>query len=55
MGKSYEAVRQKYPEESFVKVYTFNSARKSMSTVVKRPEGGYRLFTKGASEIIMKK
>ncbi len=55
LGKSYEAVREEFPEDSFVKVYTFNSARKSMSTVVNRPGGGFRLFTKGASEIIMKK
>lgn len=37
----------------FTKVFTFNSARKSMSTVVPLPEGGYRIFTKGASEIVL--
>ena len=36
-------------------VYTFNSVRKSMSTVIKLPSGGYRLFTKGASEMVLKK
>ncbi|ODN01902.1 Plasma membrane calcium-transporting ATPase 3 [Orchesella cincta] len=55
LGLHYEEPRAKYPEESFVRVYTFNSVRKSMSTVIKRPNGGYRLFTKGASEIVMKK
>ncbi|XP_059489577.1 plasma membrane calcium-transporting ATPase 3 isoform X4 [Neocloeon triangulifer] len=55
MGKNYEAIRETQPEESFTRVYTFNSVRKSMSTVVPRPEGGYRLFAKGASEILMKK
>lgn len=55
LKQSYQAVRDDHPEESFTRVYTFNSVRKSMSTVVPRPGGGYRLFTKGASEIILKK
>ena len=38
-----------------MKVFTFNSARKSMSTVVPLPGGGFRLFTKGASEIVLDK
>ena len=38
-----------------MKVFTFNSARKSMSTVIPLPGGGYRLFTKGASEIVLGK
>lgn len=38
-------------------VYTFNSERKMMSTVIKKADaqGGYRVFTKGASEIVLKK
>ncbi|XP_072765662.1 plasma membrane calcium-transporting ATPase 2 isoform X6 [Anoplolepis gracilipes] len=55
LGKKYQTVRDDYPEETFTRVYTFNSVRKSMSTVIPRKGGGYRLFTKGASEIIMKK
>ncbi|XP_047519159.1 plasma membrane calcium-transporting ATPase 2 isoform X7 [Pieris napi] len=54
LGQSYEAVRERHPEESFTRVYTFNSVRKSMSTVVPH-KGGYRLYTKGASEIVLKK
>lgn len=38
-----------------MKVFTFNSARKSMSTVLPLPGGGYRLYTKGASEIVLAK
>ena len=52
---SYQAVREQWPEESFHRVYTFNSVRKSMSTVIRLPDGGYRVFTKGASEIILGK
>ncbi|XP_025830659.1 plasma membrane calcium-transporting ATPase 2 isoform X4 [Agrilus planipennis] len=55
LGKSYQTVRDDHPEESFVRVYTFNSVRKSMSTVIPRPGGGYRLYTKGASEMILNK
>ncbi|XP_074094819.1 plasma membrane calcium-transporting ATPase 3 isoform X3 [Cotesia typhae] len=55
LGQNYQTVRDDQPEETFTRVYTFNSVRKSMSTVVPRSGGGYRLFTKGASEIIMKK
>lgn len=55
LGKNYQTIRDDIPEEMFTRVYTFNSVRKSMSTVIPRPGGGYRLFTKGASEIILKK
>ena len=41
--------------ETFTKVYTFNSARKSMSTVIPLPSGGYRLLCKGAAEIVLGK
>ncbi|ESO99441.1 hypothetical protein LOTGIDRAFT_186814 [Lottia gigantea] len=54
LGQSYESIREEVPEEALVKVYTFNSSRKSMSTIV-NIENGYRVFSKGASEIILKK
>ncbi|CAH1960691.1 unnamed protein product [Acanthoscelides obtectus] len=55
LGKNYQTIRDDYPEETFTRVYTFNSVRKSMSTVIPRQGGGYRLYTKGASEIILNK
>ena len=55
LGQSYETFRAEIPEERIHKVYTFNSVRKSMSTVIRRPAGGFTLFTKGASEIVLKK
>ncbi|PAV64560.1 hypothetical protein WR25_01657 isoform B [Diploscapter pachys] len=51
--QSYESVRKNYPEEKLFKVYTFNSQRKSMMTVIELPGGGYRIYAKGASEIIL--
>lgn len=56
LGQNYESVREEMPEEKIHKVYTFNSVRKSMSTVIPNKDGGgYILFTKGASEIVMRK
>ncbi|XP_076469324.1 plasma membrane calcium-transporting ATPase 2-like isoform X2 [Babylonia areolata] len=55
LKQSYDRVREQHPEESLVKVYTFNSVRKSMSTVINRGNGSFRLYTKGASEIVLKK
>ncbi|XP_028567279.2 plasma membrane calcium-transporting ATPase 3 isoform X1 [Podarcis muralis] len=55
LRRDYQPVREQIPEEKLYKVYTFNSVRKSMSTVICMPDGGYRLFSKGASEIVLKK
>ncbi|XP_039496384.1 plasma membrane calcium-transporting ATPase 2 isoform X1 [Drosophila santomea] len=55
LGVKYQSIRDEITEDKFTRVYTFNSVRKSMGTVIPRPNGGYRLYTKGASEIIMKK
>lgn len=56
MGHDYQPLRNQYPEQKLYKVYTFNSVRKSMSTVIELPnKAGFRVFTKGASEIVMKK
>lgn len=55
LGQEYDAIRAKIPEDKLLKVYTFNSVRKSMTTVINRNEGGYRVFSKGASEILLKR
>ena len=55
LKRDYHAVRSEVPEEKLCKVYTFNSVRKSMSTVVERPGGGFRMYSTGASEIILRK
>ncbi|XP_049291804.1 plasma membrane calcium-transporting ATPase 1 isoform X3 [Anopheles funestus] len=56
LGRNYQTIRDANTEDSFTRVYTFNSVRKSMSTVVPKPNGGgYRVYSKGASEIILKK
>ncbi|KAM3872458.1 plasma membrane calcium-transporting ATPase 3b isoform 3-T3 [Diretmus argenteus] len=55
LQRDYAPVREQIPEERLYKVYTFNSVRKSMSTVIKLPDGSFRLYSKGASEILLKK
>ncbi|XP_040851130.1 plasma membrane calcium-transporting ATPase 2 isoform X8 [Ochotona curzoniae] len=55
LRQDYEPVRSQMPEEKLYKVYTFNSVRKSMSTVIKLPDESFRMYSKGASEIVLKK
>ncbi|XP_035892524.1 plasma membrane calcium-transporting ATPase 2 isoform X2 [Anopheles stephensi] len=56
LGRNYQTIRDANAEDTFTRVYTFNSVRKSMSTVVPKPNGGgYRVYCKGASEIVLKK
>ena len=57
LGGDYAAIREQHPTNTYVHVYTFNSGRKSMSTVIKHPSipGAVRLFCKGASEMVLNK
>ena len=55
LGETYQHIRDNNPESDFVKVFTFNSKRKSMTTVIKKKGGGFRMFSKGASEIVLGK
>lgn len=63
MKVSYEEIRKKH-KKNIVKLYPFSSERKSMSTVIRfdssidapgaEGEPSYRLYCKGASEIVSK-
>jgi len=55
LGGNYTTIREDHPTKDFVHVYTFNSARKSMSTIVRHPTipGAVRLLCKGASEMVL--
>ncbi|XP_064160212.1 plasma membrane calcium-transporting ATPase 2 isoform X11 [Anguilla rostrata] len=55
LKRDYQPIRDQMPEEKLYKVYTFNSVRKSMSTVIKLPDGSFKMYSKGASEIVLKK
>lgn len=53
IGCDYQAIRTEYPEETFVKVFTFHSGRKAMATMVKAPKDRIRVHVKGASERVV--
>lgn len=55
IGETYQVYRDETPEENYTKVFTFNSSRKSMTTIVPLMGGGYRVYTKGASEMVLSK
>uniref|UniRef100_A0A914X2M0 Calcium-transporting ATPase n=1 Tax=Plectus sambesii TaxID=2011161 RepID=A0A914X2M0_9BILA len=57
LKQDYKKIREQTPEQSYFKVYTFNSMRKCMMTVIESKEqpGNYRVFCKGASEVILQK
>ncbi|XP_054472144.1 plasma membrane calcium-transporting ATPase 2 isoform X2 [Anoplopoma fimbria] len=55
LKRDYQPIRNQIPEDKLYKVYTFNSSRKSMSTVIKLSDGSFRMYSKGASEIVLKK
>ncbi|XP_037347187.1 plasma membrane calcium-transporting ATPase 2 isoform X6 [Pungitius pungitius] len=55
LKRDYQPIRNQIPEDRLYKVYTFNSVRKSMSTVTQLPDGSFRMYSKGASEIVLKK
>lgn len=52
LGADYEAIRKEHTEEEFHKVYTFNSKRKCMATVIKT-DTGFKLYVKGAAEVVL--
>uniref|UniRef100_F6WCS9 Calcium-transporting ATPase n=1 Tax=Ornithorhynchus anatinus TaxID=9258 RepID=F6WCS9_ORNAN len=55
LNLDFQEERRKTPQESLFKVYTFNSDRKSMSTVLKRSDGSFQIYSKGASELMLAK
>ena len=52
LGEDYEAIRKANTEESFFKVYTFNSKRKCMATVLKT-ETGFRIFVIRGKDVVI--
>jgi len=48
-------VNKERANANIVQVYPFDSGRKCMATVVRLPDSSYRMFVKGASEILLEK
>ncbi|KYO34874.1 hypothetical protein Y1Q_0017061 [Alligator mississippiensis] len=56
LGRDPEMARAAMHESALLKVYTFNSVRKAMSSVMWHPGGaGYCLYSKGAAEILLRR
>ncbi|KAJ1022466.1 hypothetical protein NDA16_003455 [Ustilago loliicola] len=49
---SWEDYRASRERAEVVQMIPFSSERKAMGVVVKRPEGGFRIYLKGASEVL---
>ncbi|KAJ3442936.1 calcium-transporting atpase [Anaeramoeba flamelloides] len=55
-NEDFESIRKKHEnEDSFVKLISFSSKRKRMSTIIKEDNDNYLVFCNGASEIILDK
>eukprot|EP00698_Gefionella_okellyi_P009110 TRINITY_DN228_c0_g1_i2.p1 TRINITY_DN228_c0_g1~~TRINITY_DN228_c0_g1_i2.p1 ORF type:complete len:1069 (-),score=229.14 TRINITY_DN228_c0_g1_i2:344-3310(-) len=52
LGSNYLNVRQANPA---YKMWVFNAQRKTMCSIIKKSDTLYRVFSKGASEIVLKK
>lgn len=55
IGETYQQWRDVNPEESFTKLYDFTPSRKSMTTVTQPEKGIYKVYSKGAAEILLPK
>lgn len=54
LGQDYESIRKSVKDRNAVRqMYTFSSDRKRMSTIIRLPDGRFRLFCKGAGEIVL--
>lgn len=54
LGEDYEAIRKDVKDRNAVRqMYTFSSDRKRMSTIIRLVDGRFRLFCKGAGEIVL--
>ncbi len=62
LGFNYQDIRNKYPtlkddkstEPGVVRLYPFHSNRKRASVLVRLPNGKYRLYVKGAPEMVIR-
>lgn len=55
VGETYQHWRDEHPEESFKKLFEFTPTRKSMTTVTKPENGVYKVYSKGAAEVLLPK
>ena len=52
-GEYYQSWRDDYPENKLIKVFEFTPDRKCMTTIISDDHGGYKVYSKGAAEILL--
>ena len=52
-GEYYQSWRDDYPEDKLIKVFEFTPDRKCMTTVISDDHGGYKVYSKGAAEVLL--
>lgn len=50
LGKDYNQIRKETPAD---RIYGFSSEKKMASALLRLPDGGFRLFNKGAAEMVL--
>lgn len=53
LGEYYQTWRDDYPEDKLIKVFTFTSSRKCMTTVINDGEERFKVYSKGAAEVLL--
>ena len=53
LGEYYQTWRDDYPEDKLVKVFAFTSSSKCMTTVINDGEEGFKVYSKGAAEVLL--
>ena len=52
-GEYYQSWRDDYPETKLIKVFEFTPGRKCMTTIIGDDHGGYKVYSKGAAEVLL--
>lgn len=52
-GEYYQSWRDDYPESKLIKVFEFTPDRKCMTTIISDDHGGYKVYSKGAVEVLL--
>lgn len=53
LGEYYQTWRDDYPQDKLIKVFEFTSDRKCMTTIIYDGEQGFKLYSKGAAEVLL--
>lgn len=54
LGEYYQTWRDDFPEDKLIKVFEFTPDRRCMTTIVNDGEGGFKVYSKGAADVLLK-